>query len=92
MYKNLNFTWIISCDLGVRGGGVARAIRILRNSFVFGNSKITEINLVHVNFFRKLQFFSAAITNSEKKHTSFTPSLMCTRSFCYFSAEITIFY
>ena len=35
MSKNLNFTDYLM-RFGGRGGGVARAIRILRNSFVFG--------------------------------------------------------
>ena len=66
MAENVDFTWITACDLGVKGGGVARAIRILKNSYIFKDKTVIEKNLNHLNFYHKLLFFCAAITSSGK--------------------------
>ena len=67
MVKDVNLTWVTSYPLGVKGGGVSRAIRILKNSFIFDDNKIVKINFIDLTFYQKLLFFYAAITNSEKK-------------------------
>ena len=51
MAENVDFTWITACDLGVKGGGVARAIRILKNSYIFKDKTVIEKNLNHFLYF-----------------------------------------
>jgi glycosyltransferase involved in cell wall biosynthesis len=66
MAENVDFIWITACALGVKSGGVGRAIHMLKNSNIFKNKTVIEKNVNYLNFYQKLSFFYAAITSNGK--------------------------
>lgn len=58
MIRNEKLFWIVSCDFTVKGGGVARAISMLRHSAILDCHGVRTIQLASMPWKERLKFFA----------------------------------